>query len=111
MDYNQLVEGTTLYFPVSVAGAYLFVGDGHAAQGDGETSGGGIETSMDVQFQVSLIKNRRIPSARAETDEFYLAMGMARPLDEALQRATTNMIAWLTTDFGLSSEEAHERDS
>jgi acetamidase/formamidase len=107
MDYNQLVEGTTLYFPVSVAGAYLFVGDGHAAQGDGETSGGGIETSMDVQFQVSLIKNRRIPSARAETDEYYLAMGMARPLDEALQRATTNMIAWLTTDFGLSSEEAH----
>lgn len=107
MDYNQLVEGTTMYFPVSVAGAYLFVGDGHATQGDGETSGGGIETSMDVQFRVSLIKKNRIPSARAETSDYYLAMGMARPLDEAFQRATTNMIAWLTTDFGLTSEEAH----
>jgi acetamidase/formamidase len=107
MDYNQLVEGTTMYFPVSVAGAYFFVGDGHATQGDGETSGGGIETSMDVQFRVSVQKNKRIPSARAETGEYYLAMGMARPLDEAFQRATTNMIAWLTSDFGLSNEEAH----
>jgi len=107
MDYNQLVEGTTMYFPVSIAGAYLFVGDGHAAQGDGETSGGGIETSMDVQFRVSLLKKKRIPSARAETGEYYLAMGMARPLDEAFQRASTNMIDWLTSDFGLTNEEAH----
>ena len=107
MDYNALVEGTKMYFPVSVDGAYFFVGDGHATQGDGETSGGGIETSMDVQFRVELIKKRKIPSARAETNDYYIAMGMARPLDEAFQRATTNMIAWLTSEFGLSSEEAH----
>ena len=107
LDYNELVEGTTLYFPVHAKGAFFFIGDGHAAQGEGEVNGGALETSLDVQFKVSLIKNKTIPAVRAESDEFYMAMGMGLPLDQALQRATANMIDWLTRDFGLSQEEAH----
>lgn len=107
VDYNQLVEGTTLYFPVFVPGAYLFMGDGHAAQGDGETSGGAIETSLKVRFRVSLLKNQQIPAMRAESDEYFMAIGTGRPLDEAFQRATVNMIEWLTSDFGLTPEEVH----
>ncbi len=107
MDYNQLLEGTTVYLPVNAVGAYLSLGDGHAIQGDGETSGDGIETSMEVQFRVSLLRKKKIRAPRAESGEYYMAMGIARPLDEAFQQATRNMIEWLTTDFGLSAEEAH----
>jgi acetamidase/formamidase len=65
MDYNRLVEGVTVYFPVSATGAYLFMGDAHAAQGDGETSGGAIETSAEIQFRVLLHKKKTIPAVRA----------------------------------------------
>ena len=52
MDYNQLGEGTTLYLPVYHPGALLFLGDGHAAQGDGELTGDALETSMEFSFTV-----------------------------------------------------------
>lgn len=106
VDYNRLVEGSRLYFPVFVTGAYLFLGDGHAAQGDGETSGGAIETSLQVEFHVALEKGKKIPAMRAESQEYYMAMGMGRPLDAALQKATVNMLHWLTVGHGLGREEA-----
>ena len=57
MDYNQIQEGTTVYLPVNHPGALLFVGDGHAAQGDGELTGDALETSMNIEFQVDVIQN------------------------------------------------------
>lgn len=107
MDYNRLTEGVTVYFPVNVRGAYLFLGDAHAAQGDGETSGGAIETTAEVQFRVLLQKKKPIPAVRAESADEYIALGMARPLEDAARLAVTNMLGWLTTDFGFTAEEAH----
>ncbi|MCX6623536.1 MAG: acetamidase/formamidase family protein [Acidobacteria bacterium] len=107
LDYNRLVEGTVLYLPVSVPGAYFFIGDGHAAQGDGEPSGGAIETTLAVRFHVELQAKKTIPSLRAESDEYYSAIGTGDPLDLAYQRATANMIHWLTREFELTREEAH----
>ncbi|HHX66078.1 MAG TPA: acetamidase [Chloroflexi bacterium] len=101
MDYRGLAVGTTAYFPVFEPGALLFVGDGHAVQGDGEIVGMGIEISMDVQFTVHLIKGRSIGWPRAEDAEWIMTMGNARPLDQALQHATTEMMAWLQTEYGL----------
>jgi acetamidase/formamidase len=60
LDYNRVTSGTTLYFPVYRAGAHLFLGDGHAAQGDGEISGQGLETSLDVEFTVELVKGNAV---------------------------------------------------
>ena len=60
MDYNQIVEGTTVYLPVYHPGALLFVGDGHAAQGDGELTGDALETSMDIEFTVDVIEGRSV---------------------------------------------------
>src|SRR6185503_15399320 len=57
MDYNQVGEGATVILPVYHPGALLFMGDGHALQGDGEPTGTGIETSMDVEFTVDVRKN------------------------------------------------------
>jgi len=70
MDYNQIREGTTVYLPVSAPGALLFIGDGHAAQGDGELTGDALETSMDVEFSVDLIKGFATVNPRFENDEY-----------------------------------------
>ena len=83
MDYNGMVAGVTLMLPVSEPGALLFVGDGHARQGDGEVVGNALEVSMDVEFTVDLIKEGKIGWPRMETDEHIMTLGSARPLLQA----------------------------
>jgi amidase len=101
MDYRGFREGVTVYLPVFVEGALLHVGDGHATQGDGEIVGMGTEVSLDVQLTVDLKKQRRINWPRGESDGFVFTVGNARPLDQALQHATTEMMLWLDEDHGL----------
>jgi amidase len=107
MDYKGFVAGANVYLPVSAPGALFFVGDGHAVQGDGEIVGTGIEVSFDVQFTVNLIKDKTVNWPRAENDEYILTVGNARPLDQALQHATTEMIRWLQEDFSLDAQATH----
>jgi amidase len=107
MDYRGFRTGVTVYFPVLVPGALLHVGDGHALQGDGEIVGTGIEISFDVQFTVNLLKGKRIGWPRAENADYLMTIGNARPLDEALQHATTEMIRWLQDDYGLDGPGAN----
>ena len=106
MDYRGLVSGTVMRFPVFEPGALLFVGDGHAVQGDGEIVGTGIEISMDVQLTVTVLKGAEIAWPRGETADHIFAAGNARPLDQAVQHATTELLRWLTSDFGLDAEGA-----
>ena len=106
MDYRGFAEGVTVYFPVFVPGALFYLGDGHAVQGDGEIVGTGIETSFDVQFTMQLIKGRGIGWPRAENQNYIMTVGNARPLDQALQHATTEMVCWLV-DLGLEKSAAH----
>jgi amidase len=106
MDYRGFVAGVSVHFPVFVAGALLHVGDGHATQGDGEIVGTGIEISMEVQFSVRLIKGRRIHWPRGENKEYIFTVGNARPLDQAVQHATTEMLRWLSEDYGLDTVSA-----
>ena len=105
MDYNGLREGTTLYLPVYQAGALLFVGDGHAAQGDGELTGDALETSMDIDFTVSLISGQSTGGPRAENEEYIMAMGIAGSLPDALRQATTALARWLEKDYHLTPNE------
>ena len=95
MDYRRFGPGATVWFPVFAPGALFFLGDGHFAQGDGEIVGTGIETSFEVEFTVRVRKNRAQNWPRGETAEHIFTIGNARPLDQALQHATTEMIAWL----------------
>jgi len=106
MDYNQIREGTTLYLPIYHPGALLFVGDGHAAQGDGELTGDALETSMDVEFTVDVIPGQRIDHPRAENAEFLISIGIGGSLDQALQQATSGMVRWLDRDYGLGPSES-----
>lgn len=106
MDYNGLREGTTLYLPVNQEGAILFLGDGHAAQGDGELTGDALETSMDVEFTVDLIHGQATSGPRAESDEFLMAMGIANSLPDAVRQATTQLARWLERDYHLTPNES-----
>jgi amidase len=105
MDFNEIAEGATVYLPVSVPGALLYVGDGHAAQGDGELNGNALETSMDVELSVDVIPGKRIPGPRVESATHIIAMGLAGSLDDAFREATANMAAWLTDDYKLTPSE------
>jgi acetamidase/formamidase len=106
MDYNGMGAGATLMLPVFEPGALLFLGDGHARQGDGEVVGSAIETSLDVEFSVDLIKRKRINWPRLETQDFIMVLGSSRALNEALQHATTELMRWLMADYGFDERGA-----
>ncbi len=102
VDYNQIREGTTLYLPVFQPGALLFVGDGHAAQGDGELTGNALETSMEIEFAVDVAEGFGLDQPRAENDDYMMVMGVGNSLEDALRSATTGMSKWLATTYKLS---------
>jgi acetamidase/formamidase len=106
MDYRGFTEGVTAYFPVAVPGALLHVGDGHGTQGDGEIVGTGIETSFEVELTCRVHKGTPIRWPRGENGEFIFTVGNARPLDQAVQHATAEMLRWLGEDYGLDLRAA-----
>lgn len=106
MDFNGLGEGSVVYLPVFQAGAMLFMGDGHALQGDGETTQWALETSLDVEFSVEVQPARNMAGPRIETADRITVLGQAGSLDDALRAATAAMIQWLAQDYGLSISES-----
>lgn len=106
LDYAGLVAGVKVLLPVNEPGALLFIGDGHARQGEGEVVGTGVEVSMDVEFTVDLVKKTAISWPRIESDTHVMTLGSARPLLQALQHATAEMQRWLTTEHGFSERGA-----
>src|SRR5262249_32969840 len=105
MDFNEIVEGATVYLPVRVPGALLYLGDGHAAQGDGEVNGNALETSMDVEFTVDVIPEQRISGPRVESATHIMAMGLGGSLEDAMREATSGMEQWLSADYKLTPSE------
>ncbi len=101
MDYRGFAAGVTVYLPVFVPGALLHLGDVHAIQGHGEIVGTGVEVSADVQFTVRVVKGKHIGLPRGDDGAYIFTAGNARPLDQALQHATTEMARWLVQDYGL----------
>ena len=107
LDFNEIIEGTTVFLPVNVPGGLLYFGDAHAAQGDGELSGNGLETSMDVEVRVDLLPGS-IPAPRLESSTHVMAMGLSSSLDDAIRKATTNMIEWLMAKYELTLPEVSQ---
>jgi amidase len=106
MDYAGMNAGVKLMLPVNEPGALLFLGDGHARQGEGEVVGTGLETSMDVEFTVELVKKKTIGWPRLENTTHVMVLGSARPLLEAFQIATAELQRWLMADYGMSERGA-----
>jgi acetamidase/formamidase len=108
MDDPDIVEGTTVYFPVFVKGALFSIGDTHAAQGHGEVSGTAIEAPMRIVYEVNVIKGgRMISEPQYESDDVYAVTAFAPTLDEAAMKATRYMIDYLVAEHGLERYEAN----
>ncbi len=107
MDAPELREGTTVYLPVFHDGAYLYFGDGHARQGEGEVAGTGLETSMDVVLQIDLVKGRAIDWPRLEDADHIMVAGSGRPLIDAFRLAHVELIEWLEQEYGFDRTDAY----
>jgi acetamidase/formamidase len=112
LDYNEVREGATVILPVYHQGALLFLGDGHALMADGEPTGTGIETSMDVEFSVDIRKKANLHGPRLENANYIISVGaqpeFASSLDRALQIATTDMASWLEQEYKVEPWAAHQ---
>jgi amidase len=108
MDSPEASVGNTIYFPVNVPGALLYMGDGHAAMGDGEVAGTAIEVPLHARLQVSVIKGQKISWPRFENDDAIMTVGAYRPLDDCVRIAFTELVNWIHNDYGLSELDAYE---
>lgn len=107
LDCRELVAGSTLYLPIAVPGALFSVGDGHAAQGDGEVSSTGIECPMErVELTFSLHADLHLTMPRADTPAGWITFGFDEDLDEAAAMAVEGMLALLNERYGLPRLEA-----
>jgi amidase len=108
MDSPEVSVGNTLYLPVNVPGALLYMGDGHAAMGDGEVAGTAIEVPLRTRLQINVLKGQKINWPRFENDDTIMAVGAYRPLDDALRIAFTELVGWIHRDYGLSELDTYE---
>lgn len=106
MDCLETKQGTTVYLPVFAKGALLFIGDAHAAQGDGEICGSGLETTAKVKFNVDILKEKTIRWPRLVDEYYIMVAASARPLLDAFKIAHTELINWLCLDYGFDRWDA-----
>jgi acetamidase/formamidase len=108
MDASESSVGNTLFLAVNVPGALVYVGDGHAAMGDGEIGGTAIEVPMHARLRFRVIKASATAWPRWENQNELMAAGIYRPLDDSLRVAFTELVHWIHQDYGLSEMDAYE---
>lgn len=108
MDTPELRAGTTLYLGVNVPGAMLGLGDGHARQGHGETSGVAVEVAMHTTIAVEVISGVPTPWPRIESDSAIMSIGCARPLEDAFRISQHDLVGWTAELTGLDSLDAYQ---
>ena len=111
LDNRALVAGTTLFIPVHAPGALFEVGDGHAAQGDGEVDQTGIETSLRGKLQLTVRKGMKLAWPRAETATDYISMGTDEDLTKATKIAIQEMIDFLVAEKKMDKMTAYQLTS
>jgi len=108
LDNRELVAGTTLFIPVFAPGALFEIGDGHAAQGDGEVDQTAIETSLRGRLQLTVRKGMKLKWPRAETPSAFISMATDADLTVATKAAIQEMVDFISTTKGLSRHEAYQ---
>ena len=111
LDNKELTAGSTLFIPVFVPGALFQVGDGHAAQGDGEVNQTAIETSLRGRMQLTVRKDMTLTWPRAETATDYIAMATDPDLTVATRAAIQEMVDFLVKEKGLTAHQAYQLTS
>ncbi len=106
IDCKELVAGSILYLPVAVPGVLLSIGDGHAAQGDGEVAGTAIECGMTTELQLNLVTDRPVPGVHAETPAGQITFGFSPDLNAAMGDALDAMLTWLQASYRVGKATA-----
>ena len=108
MDAADICPGNAVHLPVNVKGALLFIGDGHAAQGDGEVCGVAAEVPTTGTITVDVIKGRAISTPRVVSEDFLMSIGSARPMEDAARIAFFDLVTWLASDYGFDRLAAYQ---
>ena len=111
LDLKELVAGTTLFIPVHVPGALFEVGDGHAAQGDGEVDQTAIETSLRGKLQLTVRKGMKLSWPRAETSTHFISIGTDVDLRIATRVAIQEMVDFLASTKKMDKHQAYQLTS
>ncbi len=107
MDLPDVSEGNVIYLPVRADDGYLYLGDCHATQGDGEICGVAIETAAEVTLVVDLIRDWPIQWPRVESKDWIMSVGSVRPLEDAVRIAYRDLIYWMAEQYGFDQLEAY----
>jgi len=108
MDCCHVCAGNTVYLPISNPGALFYIGDCHAAQGQGELCGGAIEITAKVTVSFELIKNKPLSWPRIESKDKIMSVGSAKPMEEAARIAAADLVRWMAADYGFELMDAYE---
>jgi len=108
MDFSRVAQSATIFLPVFHQGGLLYIGDGHAMQGDAELNGDALETSMDIEFTIQVLKGeqQKISMPMIEDSVYIMTVGLAKTLDDALKTANAGMMDWLQKNYHLTYPEA-----
>jgi acetamidase/formamidase len=107
MDLPDVAPGAIVYFPVNHPEAFLYLGDCHGTQGDGELCGVAVEMASTTTIRVDLIKNWVIAWPRLENERFIMTIGSARPMEDAARIAYRELVRWLAGEYGFDELEAY----
>lgn len=108
LDIIETAPGSVVYLPVFVPGAYLYLGDAHAAMGHGELSASGLEMPSLTTITVHLLKGRRIPAPRIESADEIMAIATGCPMERSIAQAYAWLILWLESDYGWERWKAYD---
>jgi amidase len=108
MDVRDTCPGNTLFLPVAVDGALFFTGDAHGNQGDGELCGVALEITAKATLRFDLVKGRPLSNPRIESPDALLAVGSARPMEDAARIAYSELVDWLTDSYGFDRLDAYQ---
>jgi acetamidase/formamidase len=107
MDLPDMGPGSITYLPVRTPGARLFIGDAHACQGDGEVCGTAVEFASTTTIRVDVIKGWALEWPRLENEHIVMAIGSARPLEDAARIAYKELVLWMEAEFGYERWDAY----
>jgi amidase len=107
MDLPDVGPGSTLYLPVQTEGAFLYLGDGHAVQGDGELCGVAIEFPTITTMTLDLVKGWTLNWPRLEKEAFIMSIGSARPMEDAARIAYADLVQWMVASYGFDKWDAY----
>jgi amidase len=107
MDLPDVAVDAIIYLPVNAPGGLLYLGDCHAAQGDGELCGVAVEHPTTTTVHIDLIKGWTLTNPRLENDRLFMSIGSGRPMEDATRRAYRDLIRWLASDWKVDELEAY----